>query len=134
MSESNAEVVQSVKSSPTVSDNKVVGFPDPNEDPVEVAAMMFSMYLPKMEILIDSLSGKAVKRVLKSLIRVPLVDTTFNGRSENENNAFSVGARLFEAKWLMMLSALSDNQKQVSEAKTDSEVKTNNEEGKTNGS
>lgn len=76
--------------------------------PEEVAAQLFYLYHPKFTMLIDALPKKALTRVLKKLVTYPLVDKTYKGQSEIEKNAYLIGDRLLEAKYVMTIFAMGE--------------------------
>ena len=77
--------------------------------PTEAAATMFYMYLPKYKQLVDTLSNKQARRVLKALVEVPLQNADYKHPTEEEKTAFLIGDRLLQAKFVMMLETLSQS-------------------------
>ena len=103
---------------PTIVNNQFVNLPDPDQDPVEVAAMLFTMYHPKYEQLVDKLTGKSARRLLKAIIGVPLVDRNFNHTNETERNTFAIAERLMEAKWIIIQASLYQHHQALQAATT----------------
>jgi hypothetical protein len=75
-----------------------------SEDPSEMAATMLYMYTPKFYAAVDKLSSNALRRVLKKLVSYPLNDKEFKATSTGEAEVFTVGDRLLEAKFLMIMA------------------------------
>ena len=90
--------------------------------PEEVAAAMFNLYLPRFQMMVDKLSNKSLKRVLKALIEYPLVDDETN-LSETEKETFLVAENLILAKVMMINHTLLEQQIELqTESNTDTVV------------
>ncbi len=76
--------------------------------PEEVAAQLFFLYQPKFKLLVNKLPLKALRRVINALIEYPLQDKDYKHQSEGEKNAFLIGDRLLEAKYLMIIHQMHD--------------------------
>lgn len=97
--ESLAEVIEELpQRSESVSDH-----------PEEVAATMFTLYLPRFQAAVDRLSNKALRRVMKALIEYPLVNEEYQFSSELEKDTFFVAERLILAKMMMIQHTLMNN-------------------------
>jgi DNA primase large subunit len=98
--------------------------------PEEVAATMFNLYLPRFQNMVDKLSNKSLKRVLKALIEYPLVEDDMK-LSETEKDAFLVAENLILAKVMMINHTLMQqqvdlqNQQESDNLKSESENETN---------
>lgn len=98
--------------------------------PEEVAATMFNLYLPRFQLMVDKLSNKSLKRVLKALIEYPLVEDDTK-LSETEKETFLVAENLILAKVMMINHTLMQhqvdlqNQQESDKLKIESENKTN---------
>lgn len=106
---------------------------DPNKTPeyVEMAARIFSVYLPEWIKQVDSLSVKSVKRVLKALIKFPLNDESDQLLvHKDELAAFERAMELMEAKSLLINYAVSEKQKKEA---AEEAAKQDSKEGQTNG-
>ena len=77
--------------------------------PEEVAATMFTLYLPRFQAAVDKLSNKALRRVMKALIEYPLVNEEYEFSSELEKDTFFVAERLILAKMMMIQHTLMNN-------------------------
>lgn len=117
-----AETIDSASTETTVQNNKVVSLPDPTQDPMEVAAMLFTLYLPKFELMVDKLSNNSLRRILRALIKVPLVDANLNSVNEVEKTTFAIAERLLEAKWLMIQHSLYEHNQEIQNALTEPTV------------
>jgi hypothetical protein len=76
-------------------------------DPDEIAATMFGLYYPKFSQIVQRLSNRACKRLLTNLVGSPLVETKNVGSTEDERNAFAIGDRLLEAKYVMIMNTVA---------------------------
>lgn len=89
--------------------------------PEEVAAAMFNLYLPRFQMMVDKLSNKSLRRVLKALIEYPLVEEDFKFSGELEKETFLVAENLILAKVMMINHTLMEQQTQLqNEEKSDS--------------
>lgn len=86
-------------------------------DPVASAAMMFGLYYVKFAQLVDKLSNKSLRRLIKSLIASPLEDVKPNFKINEERVAFSMGERLFESKMVIVLDTMYNKQKEIEKLK-----------------
>jgi hypothetical protein len=73
---------------------------------------------------LNTLSNKALRRVLNALIEVPLVSDKLNHKSENEKNAFSIGERLLEAKMIMVMHSMYEHSNSLQAATNTDSVTT----------
>ena len=99
--------------------------------PEEVAASMFNLYLPRFQMMVDKLSNKSLKRVLKALIEYPLVEEDTKFSSDLEKETFLVAENLILAKIMMINHTLMQHemglQNPVSNDSILEEVKQENE-------
>ena len=79
-----------------------------NAGPEEVAAQLFFLYQPKFKMLVQRLPLKALRRVINALMEYPIQQIDYKHQSEGEKNAFLIGDRLLEAKYLMIIHAMHD--------------------------
>jgi len=92
--------------------------------PEEVAASMFNLYLPRFQLMVDKLSNKSLRRVLKALIEYPLVEEDFKFSNELEKETFLVAENLILAKVMMINHTLMQHEVDLqSEKETDTVVK-----------
>ena len=75
-----------------------------SEDPMEMAATMLYLYTPKFQQAVMKLSSNALRRVLMKLVSYPLNEKAYKATSQLEQDAFNVGDRLLESKFLMIMS------------------------------
>lgn len=90
--------------------------------PEEVAAAMFNLYLPRFQIMVDKLSNKSLRRVLKALIEYPLVEEDFKFSGELEKETFLVAENLILAKVMMINHTLMQQQEDLQSEKESSKV------------
>jgi len=99
--------------------------------PEEVAASMFNLYLPRFQMMVDKLSNKSLKRVLRALIEYPLVEEDTKFSSDLEKETFLVAENLILAKIMMINHTLMEHemglQNPVSNDSILEEVKQENE-------
>ncbi len=86
-------------------------------DPQDVAAMMFSTYHPRFEMLISTLSNNELRRVLQNIVMYPLADPPIKHVSNQEKEAFQVGYKLAQANQMMQMYTYGETLKQLEEAK-----------------
>lgn len=94
------------------------------QSPEDVAATLFKLYQPKFVQLVDRLPLKQARRVLKRLVTYPLADKQYAPKSEAEKNAWAIGDRLLEAKYVMTIFAMSEqmNKKVSAEAQEEAKI------------
>lgn len=73
-----------------------------SDDPMELAATMLYMYTPKFQQAVGKLSSNALRRILNKLVSYPLNDKAYKATSQLEQDAFNVGDRLLEAKYILI--------------------------------
>lgn len=100
-------------------------------DPVEMAATLYSLYLPKVLPLIDALSGKAAKRILKHILVDKLIDNDLTHPTEAEKNAFLISDRLLESKYVMILHTFAEAAMSELKQKAEQEETKENKDGQT---
>ena len=69
----------------------------PLKDPAEVAAQLYSLYLPRFLGIVDTLSNKQLKRLIRALIETPLMEQQPKFSTEDEKVAFAIGDELLQA-------------------------------------
>jgi hypothetical protein len=80
-----------------------------SEDPAEVAATLFTLYLPRFHAIVDTLSNKALRRLIKAIIEHPLEDQPYHLKEQEEKEAFSIALALVESKFVMIMNTYNDN-------------------------
>lgn len=110
-------------------------------DPEEIASMMLTLYTPRFCALVDKLSNRQLRRLVKSLIEYP-IGKQYNHNDSTEAEAFAIGNRLADAKYVLMVNTYNENREHIMEAaeKAAANVETTfgvdpeaNDEGKENG-
>lgn len=102
------------------------------EDPFEVAATMMGMYSPKFNELVNGLSTGELRRLSKALVQYPINEKEFIDITSTQSlkDAFMVGDRLVQAKWMMIQKALMDEQEKLqAEELNNNEIKMENVNG-----
>jgi len=101
----------------------------------DVAAQLFQLYHPMFTNIVAKLSNKQLRRVINALIKYPIEMENYKPKDENENNAYLIGDRLLQSKYVMMIFTAQDamNQMKVEDV-VQQTTETNNEpKGETNG-
>lgn len=102
--------------------------------PEEVAATMFNLYLPRFQLMVDKLSNKSLKRVLRALIEYPLVEEETKFSTNMEKETFLVAENLILAKIMMINHTLMEQQVSLQNSETnDSVVEEVKQENESNG-
>ena len=78
----------------------------PLKDPAEVAAQLYTLYLPRFLGIVDTLSNKQLKKLIKALIETPLMEEQPKFSTQDEKTAFAIGDELLQAKMALVISAL----------------------------
>ena len=93
-------------------------------DPAEMAAMMYSLYLPKYYALLNRMSKKQLLRHIVALLEQGVIgDIALN--TQVEKDAYAMGDRLLISKAMMVLDTMTQAYEQSQLAK---EVETQKEE------
>jgi hypothetical protein len=82
-------------------------------DPAGSASMLFGLYYPKFSQALETLPAKSLRRLLRALVGVPLVDASPNLKRPEERVAYSVAERLLEAKTVVALHNLFEHTKEL---------------------
>lgn len=99
-----------------------------SETPFEAAATMFGLYAPKFEQQLKQLTTGELRRVLNALVQYPLNEKEFLTDSQRVRTAFALGQALLEAKWVMIMQSVMDQEQQ--KLRENEESQTTNEEEK----
>lgn len=83
-------------------------------DQEEIACMMIKLYTPRFYKLVDSLSARECRRVLKSLMTYPL-GKDIKHKSGKEEEAFAVGQGLNDARMVLVIKTYNDNKETILE-------------------
>lgn len=81
-------------------------------DPVEMASMMLTVYTPRFHRVVDGLSNRQLKRVLKSIVEYP-VGRDYKHPSKEEKEAFALGTNLMDAKQVLVINTYNENREQI---------------------
>jgi hypothetical protein len=81
-------------------------------DPVEMASMILTLYTPRFHQLVDGLSGRQLKRVLKSIVEYP-VGQDYKHPSKEEKEVFALGTNLMDAKQVLVINTYNENREQI---------------------
>lgn len=76
-------------------------------DPEEVAATLFTLYLPRFHARVDGMSNKALRRLIKAIIEHPLEDKPYYLKEEDEKEAFAIANALLDSKYVMVFNTYS---------------------------
>lgn len=85
---------------------------DPDQE--ELACMMLKIYTPRFNNLIDQLSNRQLRRVIKSLVEFPL-GKDYNHKDKTEAEAFMVGQGLLDAKMVLVIKTYNDHKDEILE-------------------
>lgn len=83
-------------------------------DDEEIACMMLKLYTPKFQQLVDKLSNRELKRLIKALVEFPL-GKNYKQISEEEKQAFAIGQGLMDAKMVLMVKTYHDHKDEIIE-------------------
>jgi hypothetical protein len=109
-------------------------FLESDADPEKIAASMFMIYLPRFKGIVDNLSNKALRRVLKALVEYPLVDENHNLTTNLEKEALFISEKLILSK-MMLIQHTMLNQPELLQQSENSDIvvgETKNEEKEVN--
>lgn len=102
-------------------------------DQEEIACMMIKIYTPRFERLVDQMSNRQLRRVMKSLIAFPLGEA-YNHKEGIEAEAFKIGVGLKDAQTVLVLKTYSDNREKidalVQESRANTTIEFNSPENK----
>lgn len=82
-----------------------------SDDPIETAAMMFTMYRPNFSKSLAKLSSRGRARVLEALVLSPLIEIKLANEAEKE--AFFYGDSMLQAKFIMTMSTYKDHAEEL---------------------
>jgi hypothetical protein len=81
-------------------------------DQEELACMMLKLYTPRFNALIDQLSNRQLRRVIKSLVEFPL-GRDYQHNDPKEKECFAIGQGLQDAKMVLILKTYNDNKEKI---------------------
>lgn len=85
------------------------------QDPGEMAATMYRMYVPHFKAGVTKLSTRALRRVLLGAVLYPLEQNDFKGHSEFEKQMIQLVSSLLECKFVMIMDTFNANAQQIAE-------------------
>lgn len=87
--------------------------------PVEdSAAKIFEILLPQFESQVEQLSKKGLARVLKALVKVPLVEFNFH-LDNTEKNVYALVDRLLQCKFIIVAKVLEQEMDNLEKEKNE---------------
>lgn len=99
----------------------------PEQNPFDAAAMLFGLYAPLLEGKLKELSTGELRRLVNGLVQYPLNEKEFINDSKNLREAFSMGHRLLEAKWVMFMQSMMTHGESAESAAEQENAEQNNE-------
>ena len=85
------------------------------QDPGEMAATMYRMYVPHFKAGVTKLSTRALRRVLLGAVLYPLEQNDFKGHSEFEKQMIQLVSSLLECKFVMIMDTFNANAEKIAE-------------------
>ena len=79
------------------------------QDPIEAAAMMYGLYMPKFKQGLKTLGSRARIRVMNALIEYPLNERKYNHVTLLEKELMAIGHAVLEAKFVMIMATYNQN-------------------------
>lgn len=101
------------------------------KDPLEVAAMGFTLYYPKFRIGLGHLNKKELVRLILNLVEKPLLEDTPDMKTENGKTVLAIGEHLLESKWLMKNHAFFEHLEQVQNTEPNEQTEKEETNGET---
>ena len=94
----------------------------------ESASLLFGLYLPRYVDIISGLSNKSLKRLLYSLVAVPLEEARLNLKNEKERTAYAIAEQLMVSKSALIMNAAYNEEKNQQTIRENAQVTNNIEE------
>lgn len=114
---SQEKVEEKLKKYEGLSDQQAVDQFNKDYDPALAPSSLFGLYAPHFFSLVDGLSNKQLRRLVKALVVYPLEPIKPNKNNDAEVKAYNIGDRMLQAKYLMILyTAHEAQEKQKAEA------------------
>jgi hypothetical protein len=88
------------------------------QDPSEMAAQMYAMYVPHFKNGVKKLSTRGLRRVLLNAVLYPLEQDDIKASSEFEKQMVQLVSSLLEAKFILIMDQYRLNAEQLYEAAT----------------
>lgn len=80
-----------------------------DKDPAAVFTMLFHTYFPRMELLVNKMSNKELRRFIKAMFGGELVDRK-KTLTKDQLEAYAIGDRLLESRYFMIFARYLDVQ------------------------
>ena len=88
----------------------------PELDPEAILARELAINLPQFKSMVDTLSSRQLKRVLKAIVEVPLNDVKYKATSEAEKFIFKCADTILQCKYSLMLRTYADHLQELQDA------------------
>jgi hypothetical protein len=86
------------------------------QDPSEMAAQMFAMYVPHFKQGLSKLSTRGLRRVLQNAVLYPLEQGDIRTSSDFERQMVQLVSSLLECKFIMIMDTYKNNAEQLYDA------------------
>jgi hypothetical protein len=86
------------------------------QDPSEMAAQMFAMYVPHFKQGLSKLSTRGLRRVLQNAVLYPLEQDDIRTSSDFERQMVQLVSSLLECKFIMIMDTYKNNAEQLYDA------------------
>src|SRR5690554_1017013 len=83
------------------------------QDPLEMAATVFRMYMPYFDQALPKLSTRGLRRVIKYLVKYPLEQDDIGAASQFEKDFMNLANSLAEAKYVMIMETYRQNAEEL---------------------
>lgn len=83
------------------------------KSPLDAAAYVYGMNLPRLMNLIPRLSKKGATRVLEALVKVPLEEVNFKFQDQVEAEAYALAASCMHCKMTMEVGTYYEQQEKL---------------------
>jgi len=84
-----------------------------SQEPEDAAAMLFGLYWPIFQNVVNGLSTKSLRRLIKAMVAIPLETANVNLKLPIEKTAYAISERLMQSKVLMFVHMMYQNQDQL---------------------
>lgn len=79
------------------------------DDPAETYAQVFSSYMPRFNLLMNTLNAKGKVRVINFIMQYPFNEKAYKAVSKAEQEAMAIGHAILEAKYSMIMFEMLKN-------------------------
>ncbi len=102
--------------------------------PEDMCSQMLYVYGPRYKAILKKLSGRQKERLLYMLAMFPLQERVYAPTDPAEREAFNLGDRLLQAKFVLMTKVLSEKmEKEALQQEQASDETINDSQGENNG-